>query len=67
MTAMDEARQYFADALLEAQRDAGGSSLDELTRLIGSDPSRSTVHRLLGARFMDPPEVGDRRSIPPRL
>ncbi|MFJ6722473.1 tetratricopeptide repeat protein [Streptomyces sp. NPDC091259] len=56
MTAMDEARQYFADALLEAQRDAGGPSLDELTRLIGSDPSRSTVHRLLGARFVDPPK-----------
>ncbi|MEU9300974.1 tetratricopeptide repeat protein [Streptomyces sp. NPDC048269] len=55
MTAMQEARQYFAAALVEAHRDAGTPSLAELEKRSKKGLTRSTVSRVLLADFVDPP------------
>ncbi|MGW6709172.1 tetratricopeptide repeat protein, partial [Streptomyces sp. NPDC054956] len=56
MTAMEEARQNFAGALAEVRRDAGSASLADLARASGGRLTKSTIGRVLQARFVEPPE-----------
>lgn len=56
MTAMEEARRYFAGTLAEVRRDAGSASLAELAGASGGRLSQSTVDRVLLGRFVEPPE-----------